>query len=120
MAADDPNDDPANLHSQVLPLLQKMHIQNMIKPEKTKLILGKQSGKNSLYCVLFKVGAQISATEIDNIKRAEKNLAYIQAADKVTRSMEIYLWWPYESPAELRTGPRPGLPAAPGAGAPAN
>jgi hypothetical protein len=107
--AADPNDDPNDLFRQIRPLLSKMGIANMSDPSKTELVPGKTQGKNSLYKVTLRRGAQITPTEIDRIKREEKALESAQWSEK---AIEFYLWYPYKAPEEA---PAPGTPPPPGA-----
>ena len=111
--AADPNDDPNDLFQQIRPLLSKMGIANMTDPSKTELVPGKTQGKDSLYKVTLRRGAQLSSVEIDRIKRQEKALETIQWS---SQAMEVFLWWPYKAPEEA---PAPGTPPTPGAPAPA-
>lgn len=109
MAANDPNDDPQDLFGQIRPLLSKMGLANLADASKTELVPGKTQGKNSFYKVVLRRGAQLTSTEIDRIKRQEKNLETIQWS---AQAIEVYLWWPYQAP---ETAPAPGTPATPGA-----
>jgi hypothetical protein len=103
--AQDPNDDPIALYAQVRPLLVKMRLHNITVPNKTELMIGKTQAKNSNYCILLRRQGEIDSTIIDNIKRNEKNL------DKIvwhSAGIKVYVWWPYNAPAEE------GAPTAPG------
>jgi len=101
----DPNDDPIALYAQVRPLMVKMRLHNITVPNKTELVLGKTQAKNSNYCVLLRRQGEIDSILIDNIKRNEKNLDRIIWT---AAGIKVYVWWPYNAPAEE------GAPTAPG------
>jgi hypothetical protein len=107
MAADDPNDNPNDLFSQIRPLLSKMGLANKADPSKTELVPGKTQGKNSLYKIVLRRNAQLKENEVDRIKREEKALESIQWS---AESIDVYLWYPYKAP-EVATPPgTPGTP----------
>lgn len=96
----DPNQDPQNLFQQIRPLLNDLALGALTEASKTSLMIGKTKGKNSLYCVMIRRTTSITPDIINRIKRNEDNFDSIKWSAK---AMELYLWWPYQTPVETQT-----------------
>jgi hypothetical protein len=105
----DPNDDPQELFKQVRPLLNKLALGALTEASKTELMIGQTKGKNSLYCIQLRRTTSITPDTIDRIKRNEDNFDSIRWSSK---AMQLYLWWPYETPAETPGAVPPPAPSA--------
>jgi hypothetical protein len=110
IAQTNPNDDPQELFSQVLPVLRRMGINNMVDRNKTELVSGKTKGDDSLYKITLRRDAQITDDEINRLKREDDAFETLQWSNQ---AMEVYVWAPYRPPAEAETPAEPGAPPTP-------
>jgi len=105
-AEEDPNKDPMDLFSQIMPTLRLMKINNMADRGKTQMAVGATDKKgNHLYQVLLKRDSKIGPAEIDGIRRQHD---VFDGLVWTSKGMIVQVWGEYVAPA----GPA-GPPAAP-------
>jgi len=92
-----PNDDPVYLFDQIRPLLGKLRLANLCMDNKTQLVVGKNKGKDSLYCLFLRRTTQITPDIINRIKMNLNQFEYLLWS---AEAIEIYLWWPYVPPVQ--------------------
>jgi hypothetical protein len=93
--AQNPNDDPQELFNQVLPLVRRMGINNMVDRNRTQIIPGRTRNEDSLFKIVLRRNAEFDPETIARINRNSDNLEVIQWS---AQAIEVYVWWPYEAP----------------------
>ena len=95
--AQDPNDDPQDLYSQIQPILRNMGVSNLVDRRRTQLIVGKNRGNDNLYQVVLRRNAEIDG---EVISRMNRNVNDIEVMKWTPQAIELYIWAPYRAPEE--------------------
>lgn len=90
--------DTDELNRQLLPLLRRMGINNLIEDDETELIPGRTKGNNSLYKIVLRRTAKLNSDIVDRIERHNDNFENMKWT---SNGLEVYLWWPYEASEEV-------------------